>query len=273
MQITKSDIDNTLSQLANTTSLGAVLNKIDSSQTLLRVLSNYMEANAIFGAGVAGLASSIGVRSVTNPCFKDPNTIYTSISDASYEVAGRIFYAAIDEFNVAKGMHPHQSLAQATLQETASFLKVTNEQLSEFTHKSTGTRKAIQETVDGYGLGRVLDDQELFQAIGLHIGSEILADGEFNELDTYLKNSWPKLVAHLQKTSIDLHGQPTPTYVWVDLHTTVEIEHFDAALEAANRALLYYTGDKAQAKQWLLDGISKFSQVQSDFFTSLMLMN
>jgi hypothetical protein len=58
-------------------------------------------------------------------------------------------------------------------------------------------------------------------------------------------------------------------YTWIQLHTTVETDHFEAAVAGANSALKYYVGCASMAKSWILDGFSRFATVQGQFMRSL----
>ena len=66
------------------------------------------------------------------------------------------------------------------------------------------------------------------------------------------------MVEALQKTRIAIAGQEHDAYYWVRIHTSVEADHFDAALKGVNNAARYYAGsaDPAKVKDALRDTIS-----------------
>lgn len=221
--------------------------------TLIHFLTQYVQFNSIFGAGVANLAGEIARR---QDVFRDPNDPIYIIGDRSCNVAATIFFAAIDEFGRKKN---HRSMAQDTLRESARCLKIATDHPGALSCLH-GTSTAMRAVADSYCLNRTASEADLFFGIGFHIGSELLADDEFNILDQYLKQQHHQLVSHLQAKK---------SYVWVAVHTTVEADHFDAAVESGNEALKFYTGDRGQAKAWILQGFRHFNDVQTQFMRSL----
>jgi hypothetical protein len=104
------------------------------------------------------------------------------------------------------------------------------------------------------------------------MGSEVLADAEFNILDGFLRAKYSDLVEHLKRARVTINAVEVSGYHWIQIHTTVEADHFDAAMVGANLALRYYCGAEspAQIKQWMLDGFRLFATTQSDFMNGLM---
>ena len=121
---------------------------------------------------------------------------------------------------------------------------------------------AIRNVNDGYGVNQILDDEKIFRAIGFHMGSELLADAEFTVFDAALRKKYPSLVTHLETNG---------TYRWVTIHTMVEMDHFDAAVKAANRGLHYYNGlsPKNEIKKLIVDGFRHFAETQEQFMAGL----
>jgi hypothetical protein len=247
------------------------LQRITRAEELMSVLGNYIHFNSIFGSGVANLAGEIGAR---RDLFRDPDDAVEITADRSVEVAAEIFYAAIDEFGSRHTSHrsTHRSLAQATLKAAADFLGYGPTQLNELARPCDGTLWAVRKVSDGYGLNQKLDVQKIFRAIGFHMGSEVLADEEFNILDRYLREQQPDLVAHLKSTKVQIGGTDQPAYHWIQIHTSVEADHFDAALIGAQRALEFYAGTETRAhvKSWIIEGFKEFTAMQEEFIGSLI---
>ncbi len=236
------------------------LNRVSGPLDLLRILANYIHFNAIFGSGVASLAGAIGVR---QDLFQNQSASMKSLADCSVEIAARIFYAAIEEF----GSPTHRAMAKATLIGAAKILDFDLSTIQIWTFTKIG----MERVKFGYGSARRLEEEGLFHGIGFHIGSERLADGEFPILDEYLRAKQARLVQRLLRTRINFDGCLIPAYRWIQLHTTVEAEHADKALEAANLALSSYAGEKnrEQVKQWICEGIEDFSRTQTKFMETL----
>jgi hypothetical protein len=247
---------------------------IEDRAELVWALANYIQFNSVFGSGVANLAGEIASR---QDLFRDTDEEVDLVADRSVEVAAPVFFAAIDEFGgQAKGQRGnHRGLAQATLKAIASYFNISPATLNKTAEADENTLSAIKKVRDGYGLNQALDEPKLFRAIGFHIGSEVLADEEFNVLDGFLRAYYPELVEYLKKARVSISGTDNPAYAWIQIHTSVEADHFQAALTSANLALHYYAGHQTQTciKNWILDGFREFATVQTEFMKRLLVGN
>ena len=239
-------------------------------ERLLCVLGRYIQFNSAFGAGLANLAGEIAAR---QGLFRDAQEPLKITADRAAEVASDFFFAAIDEFDdrATPWRDTHRTLGQATLKGTGSFFGYTPEQLNGVVRINAATETALSRVWEGYGVGTRLEDPRLFAAMGFHTGSEILADQEFVIIDRVLRRDRADLVRALEAMKVEILGQKHNAYYWIRIHTGVEAEHFDAALKGVNNALRYYAGeaDAARVKGWILDGFTRFADVQSDFMTGL----
>ncbi len=217
---------------------------------LLLALAQYVHFNSVFGAGVASLSGAIARR---QDLFRDSNEEIAILADQSVEVASQIFFAAIDEFGRRK---THRTMAKETLRASLRYYNCASESIE----IAEATIAAVDDVQQGYSMNGVGTDADLFRSIGFHMSSELLADEEFNIIDQSLQKQHPKLVQYLKNQG---------AYAWIQIHTAVEADHFDASIEAANCALKYYTGCSSKAKLWILDGFSQFAKLQSVFMTSL----
>lgn len=252
--ITLDDFQPTLAAHRGNQMWQQALETIHSPLDLLRVLAAYIEFNSVFATGVIGLAAAISAK---RQLFGETG-MATALADHSNEVASHIFRAAIDEFQTPS----HRTLAQGTLLAAAIFLELDIPGLAD-SHVG-------QQVLNGYGFGQPLDDRGIFSAMGFHFGSERLADNEFRILDGYLQRHHQDLVEHLQETTVKLCSHSIPGYLWVGVHTLVEAEHRDAALQAAQLGLQWYRGDQKEAKSSVLQGFAAFSKLQTDFMSSLV---
>jgi len=105
------------------------------------------------------------------------------------------------------------------------------------------------------------------------MGSEVLADEEFNILDKFLRTQHAELVDHLERTKVTINEFRSRLTTGFQIHTTVEADHFDAALLGANLALRYYYGrpeTRSGFKECILSGFAEFAATQADFMNGLM---
>jgi hypothetical protein len=237
---------------------------------LLSVLGRYIQFNSAFGAGLANLAGEIAAR---QGLFRDAEEPLRIVADRSAEVASDFFFAAVDEFDdrATAWRDTHRTLAQATLKGAGSFFGFTPAQLNDVVRINPATTDALPQVWDGYGVGARLPDPRLFAAMGFHTGSEILADQEFVIIDRTLRRDRADLVRALEAMKVEILGQKHNAYYWIRIHTGVEAEHFDAALKGVNNALRFYAGTEGRAavKGWILDGFTRFADVQSEFMARL----
>ena len=82
---------------------------------------------------------------------------------------------------------------------------------------------------------------------------------------------YPDLVEYLKNAKVSVSGNEIPAYHWVQIHTSVEKDHFEHALHAANLAMRYYVGfrDKKEVRKDILNGISSFASMQEEFMKTL----
>lgn len=264
------DLQLALAQHRGSAFFARALESSTTPKQLLWMLAQYIQFSSPFGGGVAHLTGEIAVR---QDLFRDPTEQLEMIADRSVEVAGRIFFAAIDEFDdrSTPEIDTHRTLAQATLKTTGQFFGFDSDMMKKITRPRAATKLVVKNVSRGYGIGQAMNARKLFFSIGFHMGSEILADQEFRLLDTYLRKKQPDLVKHLLGTSVKINKTWHVAYFWVRIHTSVETEHFAAAARAANLALQYYAGKKQweHIKKWILEGFAQFAKIQERFMRGL----
>lgn len=240
------------------------LAKAADGRELLRVIGRYVYFNSVFGGGVANLAGEIAVRQYL---FQDQEEEISAVKDRSVQIAAAIFFAAIDEFGDTSTVSrfTHRALAQATLKGIGQFYGFPSGEIDELVKPSVAIEESITRVKQGYLLNQVVDERKLFRALGFHISSEILADEEFNIMDIVLRKKHPELVEHLKKSRVNIAHSVHPPYAWIQIHTTVEMGHFQFAALSANKAMQYYHGPMkgAEVKGLIFDGFKEFSEVQT----------
>ena len=269
-EITRRDLEPVLAAHRGADALGRAIAAAGEPAALLSVVGRYVQFNSAFGPGLANLAGEIAAR---QGLFRDPDEPLRLAADRAAEVASDFFYAAIDEFDdrLTPWRDTHRTLAQATLKAMGAHFGYSPAQLNDVIRINAGTEKAMARVWEGYGVGAALDERRLFGAMGFHAGSEVLADAEFNVLDAGLRERHPAVVAALKKTKIPVGGQEHDAWYWVRIHTSVEADHFDAALKGVNGALRYYAGkeEPEAVRGYILEGFRAFADVQRAFMDDL----
>jgi hypothetical protein len=237
---------------------------------LLSLLGRYIQFNSAFGPGLANLAGEIAAR---QGLFRDAGEALQLIADRAAEVAADFFHAAVDEFDdrATPWRDTHRTLAQACLKGMGGYFGYTPAQLNEVIRINAGTREAVARVWEGYGVGERLEDARLFRGMGFHAGSEVLADQEFTIIDRVLRERLPEMVNALKGMRVEHLDVKHNAYYWIFIHTSVEADHFDAALKGVNNALRFYAGaeDPATVKRFILDGFAHFASVQGEFMQAL----
>jgi hypothetical protein len=229
----------------------------------------YVEFNSIFPSVVASLAAKIGC---SRAVFVNPSETVLSLQDESYEVAAYVFAAAVDEFGGGKYKYTHRNLAKAFLSSVAAFYQMSSNYLNECLKYS--------RSVDMLGCrGRIeraylapyqdLPVPELLVALGFHAASEYFADLEFNALRTIFEMHYPELLEFLRKRLVSFGSSKAPASQWLDIHTSVESDHYRAALMAIDLALLY-SDNTILGKRFVLQGFSEFVRLQSQLCQNLI---
>jgi hypothetical protein len=270
LTIEKTDLEPIIARHEGNKLFIEALERATNSEALLRLLARYIQFNSSFGGGVANLSGEIAVK---QDLFRDSNEPLIIAADRSVEVASKIFFAAIDEFDDRDTVQKdtHRTLAQATLKGTGQFFGYSPSALNSVVSINKVTLDAIGKVRNGYAVSQLVDEQVLFRAMGFHMGSEVLADEEFRLLDTFLRKQYPELVDYLEKTKIEINNVQHLAYYWIRIHTTVEADHFASAAAGVNMALEYCVGQESPEciKQWILDGFTEFASVQTEFMNGL----
>lgn len=258
--ITKSDLEPILDIHTGNKLFFRALDEATDGAMLISFLGQYTHFNSVFGAGVASLSGEIARR---QDLFRNREQPVEILAEQSIEVAARIFYAAVEEFHRHK---THRAMAKDSIQEIGSYFGLTSLDMNRLMPAKRSTLSFMEKITDGYCPSRAGDEAEVHAAIGFHIASEIIADEEFNILDRHLRTKHIDLVEHLKQKK---------AYAWVQVHTTVEADHFEIAVEGANCALNYYAGqlELSQVKSLILKGFTQFADLQTEFMESLCSKN
>jgi len=273
LAITREDLKPTLDAHRGNEALRAAFAGASAKpETLLNVVCRYIQFNGAFGPGLANLSGEIAAR---QGLFRDREEPIEVIADRAAEVASDFFHAAVDEYDdrATPWRDTHRTLAQACLKGIAAFYGMEAPRLNEILVVNKSTHDAMTHVYSGYGIGARLEDRRLFTGMGFHAGSEVLADQEFTIIDAVLRERLPKMVEALTAMKVRVGQAPEQhkAYYWISIHTSVEADHFDSAVQGVNKALRYYVGknDPEAVKGWILEGFRDFAKVQGDFMSGL----
>jgi hypothetical protein len=268
--IGRDDLASVLASHHGNEALEKAFRTAESPGQLLSVLGRYVQFNSAFGPGLANLAGEIAAR---QGLFRDRDEEVRILADRASDVASDFFYAAVDEFDdrATTWRDTHRTLAQATVKGMGRYFGYEPAQLNEVIRINRTTEEALPRVYEGYGVGAHLEEDRLFRGMGFHVGSEILADQEFTIIDRVLRETRPEMVKALQATKVEILGRKHDAYYWIHIHTGVEAEHFDAALQGVNNALRFYAGERPpdEVKAFMLEGFGAFATLQGDFMKAL----
>jgi hypothetical protein len=271
LTIERGEIADTLAQHVSLELLVQHLEGATTGEDLLRVMARFVHYASVFGGSQASLAGEIAVRQDLFRLSGEP----ASISDNSMEIAAGVFFGAMDEFGDRVLHRTHRALGQAMVKALTHYLRIGLERLDEIVLGHQPTREIVARVLGGYGVNQVKDEAKLFRAFGFHLGTELLADEEFAIFDRFFQTRRPDIAEYLQRTETDVGGVMYPSYFWVKRHTVADAEHFDAAIDFANRALRHYAGEEAQetVKRWILEGVREIALIELDFLRSVTVEN
>lgn len=243
--------------------LKSYLYKLNSPYQLAYFLTAYIKINSYFAPGIVSLTGAIDN---CKNLFIDRAETLPVLRSRSDEVSSYLLSAAIDEYCYQGKVATHAQLARDLLKSILHYYQIEHKYLTNnFTIKQV-IERAIKRIRLGFGINLIYDEKILFQALGFHIGQELLGIQEYQALDTLLKDKYYDLICYLKKQP---NASDQNIYAWVSIHKFVEKDHFQNALNAAEKALEYYAGDysKLQVEQWILNGVYEFTDLQKDFFS------
>jgi hypothetical protein len=244
----------------------SVLQGIGTDEDLVSFVHRFTVFCGDFAGGVANLVGALHVRW---DLFRDSSEEVFHCADRGAEIASHVFFAAEDEYadRLTGARVTHRQLAQMLLREIMRYVGMSASVLNRGDNVADDMAAIIDDIKRGYLLGASYSDDELFSALGFHIGAEWLADKEFRAIDRFLARRHPALREHLKATEV-LQGMSA--YHWIGLHTLVEKEHLEHGVVAAKKAICYYQGQlsRAELENLVMHGFRAFGCLQRRFFAS-----
>jgi hypothetical protein len=240
------------------------LEGIRTSDELVCFLHRFLHFNDALAARVPFLAGRIHLHP---ELFVDPADSEEFCRRRNALVSAYIAEAAHDEYRMSPGGNlVHQRLSQLFFRGVLRHFGVRGPDFDRAHPLPTEVKDLLQEA-----RSRFFEDARLETvgcAIGFHVGLEFYADQEFNLVDTHLRNHHPALVESLKAKS---DGEAAP-YLWLSLHTVVEIGHYRAGLSAVQDAVRFCSpGDMApRLARRILEGLDAFADLQRRFYESVL---
>ncbi|MDY6897431.1 MAG: hypothetical protein SWZ49_05040 [Cyanobacteriota bacterium] len=238
-------------------------------------MQRYTHFNAAAGPLVARLASSIGL---SRELFVEANCNVLDEADRGLKIAAEVFSATIDEHSDQNYKNlPHRTFAQATLKAVGDYANLTVKQRNEYAKVPEWLSSLLIATVDAYE-GEIGNLEQLIKSIGVHIGSEMLADREYMIIDEVVRchNSGTGFDKYLKHThgKIDFDGEIISSWYWVAIHGSaqrsgVEKHHYESALNALDMVVKYSPYTEEKVRSLAFEGFSILADVQQNLFKEI----
>jgi hypothetical protein len=240
--------------------LQSQLDSLKDSRALLGFIHRFLLFNDALAARVPFLSGLIHLKS---NFFVDsaPETAYCQQRNAL--VSAYVALAAADEYEMHEGTNlVHQHLSQEFLRGALAFYGVEAAPFDR-AHPVPDRLQAILGEVRSVFLDTA-EAPDIFAALGFHIGLEYFATEEFCLLDNYLRSRHPDLTESLLQDKF--------AYSWVQIHTVVEVHHYQAGLRAVSTAVTSYR-DPAERPAMLARaraGFDTFVDLQRRFYSAIL---
>ncbi len=237
------------------------LDSIRTKDQLTRFLHRFLLFNDALAARVPFLA---GRLHLTQGLFAMPGEGPAFSRQCNGTIAAYVAEAASDEYRMSPSQNlVHQHLSQNFFDAALAFL---HEDPSHF-DQANRLPEAIQAMLNEARttlLESARADQVL-AALGFHIGLEFFAHEEFNLVDKWLREHYAELVGTLERGD--------NAYLWLAIHTVVEIHHYRAGLEAVKSATRFCTIEEAETQVPALvrQGFEQFVNLQRRYYGAILV--
>ncbi len=256
-------VEGAIASAPNRQRLQQQLDSISSKKALLCFLHRFVLFNDALAARVPYLA---GLIHLTPNLFLESSSGVDFCRQANGRIAAFVAEAASDEYRMSEDRNMvHQYLSQRFLRGALAYF---GEDEPSFDQRNPlpPVLSGLLEEARGRFFDRKGPDQ-IFCGLGFHVGLEFFAHQEFNLVDSYLKKNFSDLVVRLESDDRD-----TPSYVWLALHTVVEIGHYRAGLEALKAAVAHYAdrGGKPAMISRIKEGFNAFVDLQKRYYEAIL---
>ena len=239
------------------------LDSIRDDEEMVRFAHRFVLFNDALAARVPFLA---GVIHLTPGLFLDPEAQEDFCRQANGRIAAFVAAAANDEYLITETQNMvHQHLSQQFFRGILDHYGASEPTFNR-EHPLPANLAALLDEARGKFFEQ-RSAEEIFAALGFHVGLEFFADQEFTLVDRWLRERHPELVR-----SLEAGGKSRSAYRWLAIHTVVEISHYRAGLEALKSALAYYhrTEDAPRMLECIKHGFSQFADLQSRYYEAIL---
>ena len=234
-----------------------------ATRALLRFLHRFVLFNDALAARVPFLA---GLIHLTPNLFLDPGSGVAFCRQVNGRIAAFVAEAASDEYRMTDNRNMvHQYLSQRFFTGVLAYYGIDAATFDRLHPLPAASSALIDEA-----RGKFFDERgpdQIFRALGFHVGLEFFAHQEFNLVDAYLRAGRPELVAWLESDNAE-----SSSYVWLALHTVVEIGHYRAGLEALSAAVKHYH-NRAETPLMvgrIKEGFDAFVDLQRRYYEAIL---
>jgi hypothetical protein len=255
-------VEEAIATATNKQPLQRQLDSIESDDQLLRFLHRFVLFNDALAARVSFLA---GIIHLTPNVFVDPEADEEFCRQYNGRIAAYVALAASDAYLMSEHRSlVHQHLSQQFFRGALAHYDragPTFDRLNPLPYRLAEiVAEARSKFFDRKG------PEQIFAALGFHVGLELFANKEFNLVDAYLREHHPALVASLEED----HGNG-PAYEWLALHTVVEVGRYRAGREALDAAVRYYHDRDAAPLMAtrVKDGFNAFVDIQKRYYEAI----
>ena len=256
-------VEGAIASASNNESLQRRLDSIASDGALLRFLHRFVLFNDALAARVPFL---VGLIHLTPNLFVDPQADEDFCRQSNGRVAAYVAKAANDEYSTQDGSNlVHQYLSQMFFRGVLGHYAIDGRDFNRQFPVPARLSALLDEARGTFFLER--GPEQIFCALGFHVGLEFFAHKEFNLVDAYLRTRHRSLV-----TSLERDGGAGAAYQWLAIHTVVEIAHYRAGLEALDAAVAYYYDrDRApHMRSRIEDGFAAFVDLQHRYYRAIL---
>ncbi len=256
-------VERAVASAPNKVRLQERLDSIESEDALLRFLHRFVLFNDALAARVPFLA---GLIHLTPDLFVDRAADEDFCRQCNGRVAAFVAEAASDEYRMTTEQNlVHQYLSQMFFLGVLRHYGLDGRSFDRRFPVPDRLQALLAEARERYFLAR--GPEQIFAALGFHVGLEIFAHQEFNLIDGWLRERHPALVAALKR------GDGVRSdYRWLAIHTVVEITHYRAGLEALKLALETYhrVDDRPRMAACIHEGLASFIDFQGRFYEAIL---
>lgn len=252
-------IEDAVKSAPNNAFIQSELDKLSGNARLVRFLHRFLLFNDALAARVPFLA---GLIHLTPDLFLDADDAGRFCAQRNAGIAAHVAEAASDEYRMTPSRNMvHQHLSQVFFRAVLAHFGMEQARFDAENPVPDAVNALLAEARGLFFENR--SPENVFAALGFHVGLEFFANEEFNDVDQFLNRRHEDLAAALK-----IEGPNGAPYVWLALHCVVEVGHYSAGLEAVRGAVEYCSPrrDAARMAEQIMRGLDVFADLQLRFY-------